>query len=324
MDIYASIKAIEYYLPDKVLTNEQLAKSFTELTVEKIKNKTGIENRHVATLNESVSDLAYKAAVKLFDSDVCRADEIDFLLLCTQTPDYFVPATACILQDRLNIPTTSGALDFNIGCSGYIYGLSLAKGLIETNQAKRVLFITTDIYSRYLRSDDKTVVTIFGDAASATLIEAIKSSTPALDSFVFGTDGIGANNIIVRGGAMRERDMHPELYMNGPEVFASALRTVPNLVKKILANSNYEFKNIDLFIFHQANKYLLDHLRDKLKIPKDKFYIFIQKVGNTVSSSIPIALRNAMDEKKISSGSVVMLVGFGAGYSRAGTILKVA
>ena len=188
--MYAAIKEIEYYLPKKVLTNKQLEKLFPDWLAAKIKDKTGIEQRHIADDSECASDLAFMAAKKLFESsNTCKPADIDFLLFCTQSPDYFLPTTACILQDKLSFPTSCGALDFNLGCSGYVYGVSLAKGLIESNQARNILLITAETYSKYIKPDDKSVMTIFGDAAAATLIQATDSAEPLIGPVFFGTDG---------------------------------------------------------------------------------------------------------------------------------------
>lgn len=312
--MYAVIKAIEYYLPEKILTNEQLALAFPGWSAEKIFEKTGISQRHIADVNEKASDLAYKAVQKLFVSGVSNPDDIDFLLLCTQSPDCILPTTACVLQDRLGLSTSCGALDFNLGCSGYIYGLSLAKGLIESGQAKNVLLITAETYSKYIKHDDRAVRTIFGDGAAATLIQGVKSDCPFIYPIVFGTDGKGANNLIVRDNT---------LYMNGPEIFIFTLKCVPLVVAELLARMNKQLTDIDLFVFHQANQYMLDHLCEKLNIPEEKFYIYMENVGNTVSATIPIALWHAFADGKLQPGNLVMLVGFGVGYSWGGTIFKV-
>src|SRR6266536_1100077 len=166
----ALIKVIEYYHPDTYLENEQISKEHPEWSVEKISAKTGIYKRPIAAEEISSGDLAYKAGEKLFSENEINKDQVDFLLFCTQSPDYFLPTTACILQDKLGLPTSTGAIDFNLGCSGYIYGLSLAQGLISSDAAKNVLFLTGETYSKFIHTKDKSNRTIFGDAASATLI----------------------------------------------------------------------------------------------------------------------------------------------------------
>jgi len=310
----AKIKAIEYYLPEKILTNDQLSKAFPEWGVDKIKEKTGIGIRHIAGDEECASDLGLKAAQKLFESGMCCPEEIDFLLFCTQCPDYFLPTTACLLQEKLHLPTTAGALDFNLGCSGYVYGLSLAKGLIESHQAKKVLLITAETYSKFIDPQDKTVRTLFGDAGAATLVAA--DDLVESMEFVFGTDGRGAKNLIVEKGAARSCFQDKiNLTMNGPEIFVFTLQAVPKAVNALLEKTNLTVDAVDFFIFHQANQYMLEALRKKTKIPEEKFYINLKEIGNTVSCTIPIALKEAQKQGKIKLNDRVMLVGFGVGYS---------
>ncbi len=333
----ACIKAIEYVLPEGILTNQQLAAEFPDWTAERIESKTGICERHIARPDECASDLAEDAARKLFASGVCKPVEVDYLLLCTQSPDYFLPTTACLLQNRLALPTCCGALDFNLGCSGFVYGLGLAKGLIETAQAFNVLLITAETYSKFIHQGDKSVRTLFGDAASATLVSGIESPGEMIGSFVFGTDGSGAKNLIVPTGGMRQRTevgaqatedgsgnrrTGNDLYMNGPEIFNFTLRVVPQTVVEVLQKSGRSLAEIDLFVFHQANRYMLEHLRKKLEVSPEKFWIDMANCGNTVSATIPIALKNAERQGKLRSGSTVMLAGFGVGYSWAGALVR--
>lgn len=319
--MYAVIKAIEYYLPESILTNDRLEQEFPEWPASKIKNKLGVVERHICAENECASDLGFYAAKKLFASGACQPDDIDFILFCTQSPDYFLPTTACILQARLGIAKKSGALDFNLGCSGFVYGLSLAKGLIESGQAKNILLITADTYSKYLDPQDKTTRTLFGDAAAAILVQT--TNELAIGPTVFGTDGAGANNLIVTGGGARDQ-IRSKLHMNGAEIFTFTLQAVPEAVKQLLDNIDENIDNMDLFIFHQASKYMLENLRDKIGISPEKFYISMQNYGNTVSSSIPIALKDAQSSGMLQNGQRIMLVGFGVGYSWAATIIKIS
>ncbi len=334
-----AIGAIEYYLPEKVVTNGALAAEFPEWSIEKIQRKTGILERHIAAPSECSSDLGYQAANRLFDSGVCSPGEIDYLLLCTQSPDYFLPTTACLLQDRLGIPETAGALDFNLGCSGFIYGLGLAQGLIRTGQASRVLLITAETYSKFIHPQDKSVRTLFGDAAAATLVQAVSSGGDVAPApFVFGTDGKGGGNLIVPAGGLRTPSTletaqavsddngnwrsQDNLFMNGAEIFNFTLRAIPDSVSRLLTRANRHLEDVDFFVFHQANQYMLEHLRKKLGIPVDKFCLCLSHCGNTVSSTIPIALRNASKEGRLTDGQLVMLVGFGVGYSWGATLLQ--
>lgn len=302
----ATIAAIEYYLPKTVLSNEQLAAEFPGWSATKILEKTGIAERRIASDGECASDLGFAAAKKLFRSGVCSPDQIDYLLLCTQSPDYFLPTTACILQDQLGIPTRAGALDFNLGCSGYVYGLGLAKALIESGQAANVLLITAETYSKFIHPKDKSVRTLFGDAGAACLVRGVAATDELLGPFVYGTDGSGAANLIVPVGGMRHRTGRADeeaildeeqnfrssanLYMDGPEVFSFTLRVVPKAVEELLARSGKKPQDIDMYVFHQANEYMLEHLRKRLRIPADKFLVCMRNFGNTVSCTIPIAL----------------------------------
>jgi 3-oxoacyl-[acyl-carrier-protein] synthase-3 len=312
--MHAVVRAIEYHLPEQVLTNEQLAREFPDFSSAKIEAKTGIRERRLAAAGERASDLAVHAARRLFEVGLSPRD-VDYLLYCTQSPDQPLPTTACLLQERLGIPTTAGALDFNLGCSGYVYGLSLAKGLIESGQVRNVLLLTAETYSKYLDPTDRGVRTIFGDGAAATWITAAEGDGPAIGPVIFGTDGAGACNLMVRPGDGR-------LHMNGGEIFTFTLRAVPRAVAQLLERAGLALADVDRFVFHQANQYMLEHLRQKLGIAADKFIIEMRDCGNTVSSTIPIALKRALDAGTIRPGHRVMLVGFGVGYSWAALLLR--
>lgn len=323
----AFIKAISYYLPERILTNQELTQRFPEWTVEKVASKIGIDQRHIAADDEFVSDMAVRAAEKLFAEHQITPQEIDFILLCTQSPDYFLPTTACLVQDRLNIPTSAGALDFNLGCSGYIYGLALAKGLLAGGIAKNVLLITSEVYSKHIHEADKGNATIFGDAASATLIAS--SGFAEIQHFELGTDGAGGKNLIVKQGALKHPNRSTEeivledgsvqrpahLYMNGSEIFNFTIDRIPGLVERTLELNNLQKEDISLFVFHQANKFMLNHLRMKMGIESERFYVHMKNCGNTVSATIPIALLEAINEGIPKQNDEVLLAGFGVGYS---------
>ncbi len=329
----AYIKAISYYLPEKVVTNEELVSEFPEWTVDKIANKVGVNQRHVASESETAVDLAVKAAEKLFSENrEITKDNIDFVILCTQNPDYFLPSSACIIQDRLGLPTTCGAFDFNLGCSGYIYGLAIAKGLIYGNIASNVLLLTAETYNKYLHPKDKGNRTIFGDAATATLIS--NDGFAKIEEFALGTDGSGAENLIVKTGASRQPNKACDLrfdengnplssdylYMNGAEIFSFTQKNVPIVVNQTLEKNQLSINDIELFVFHQANSYMLSFLQRKIRIPTDKFFVNMANIGNTVSNSIPIALCDAKEQNCLHGN--VLLCGFGVGYSWGGVIIK--
>ena len=326
------INGISYYLPENKLSNDDLNELFPDWSVNKIAAKTGIQERRIAGEGEFVSTMAVKAAKNLFLEYNISPGEVEFIILCTQSPDYVLPTTACLVQEELGIPTTSGALDINLGCSGYIYGLSAAKGLLLSEDVNNVLFITSETYSKYLGEHDKSVRTIFGDGASATFI----SKTPGglqIGKTSFGTDGKGALNLMVKAGGSRfpllapasASDLKPAdsyLFMNGAEIFSFTLKIVPPIISSVLEKNQLNIDDIDLFVFHQANKYMLEHLRLKMSIPEDKFFIYIENCGNTVSSTIPIAIKEAMIQEKIKPGMKVLLAGFGVGYSWGATIVQ--
>jgi 3-oxoacyl-[acyl-carrier-protein] synthase-3 len=336
--MHAAIAAIEFHLPEDALYTADLASQFPEWSAAKIDAKTGIACRHISADGECASDLAVEACKKLFGSGACKPGSIDYVLLCTQSPDYFLPTTACLLQDRLGIPTSAGALDFNLGCSGYVYGLGLAEGLISTSQASNVLLITAETYSKFIHPKDKSVRTIFGDAAAVTLLKAADSQVPSLGPFVYGTDGRGGPNLIVPTGGMRRPRSREapgpvedhsgnfrtedDLYMNGGEIFTFTIDTVPRSARQLLEKSGLTEQDIDLFVFHQANKYMLEHLRKRMKIPTEKFMLAMSDCGNTVSSTIPIALKHAQTEGRLFAGARIMLIGFGVGYSWGATIVR--
>lgn len=332
--MHACIKAISYYLPDKIVTNEQIVSEFPEWTMDKINSKIGIKNRHIAAADETATDMAIKAAEKLFMEHSIDKKSVDYILFCTQSSDYYLPTSACIIQDRLGLATSIGALDINLGCSGFVYGLSVAKGLICGGIANKVLLITAETYSKYIHPRDKGNRTIFGDAAAATLIE--QGDRGEICNFSFGTDGSGFNNLIVKTGMARCREQlndlsfddygnpisSDHLYMDGSAILNYTLDYFPPLVADTLKKNVLLISDIDLFVFHQANKYIMTLLRKKLKIEEDKYYCFYENVGNTVSSTIPIALKEAMDDGSIQSGYKVLLAAPGLGYSWGGVLLK--
>jgi 3-oxoacyl-[acyl-carrier-protein] synthase III len=336
--VNARLKDIALYLPDAVLGNDELAKIYPEWPAAKILEKTGINERRIASEKQTAGDMAYEAAVNLFAQGNVAVQDVDFIILCTQAPDYVLPTTACLLQDRLGISRQAGALDINLGCSGFVYGLSLAKGLIETGAAHCVLLLTSDTYSKYIHPMDKSVRTLFGDAAAATAIISTESSEESIGPFVFGTDGRGAKNLIVEAGMNRMPKSHntiievvdgsnnirslENLYMNGADVMAFSLNEVPKAAEALLVKAGKTKEDIDFFVLHQANKFMLEALRKKMKVSVEKLPILVEDCGNTVSSSIPIALFKLRSNKQLIQGHKLMLVGFGVGYSWAACLLN--
>lgn len=330
----AFIKAISYYLPERVVTNEELVNEFPEWSVDKVAQKVGVDSRHVAAEDETAGDMAEKAARKLFDDYKIDPKTIDFLMLCTQSPDYFLPSTACILQDRLGIQTSAGAIDYNLGCSGCVYGMAMAKGLIAAGIAKNVLLLTAETYNKYLHPSDKSNRSIFGDGAAACLVST--DGFAKICEFSLGTDGSGANNLIVKTGASRQKERTGQfveddeghiwfddyLYMNGGNIFNFTLEKVPILLKDILEKNGLNLDEIDYYVFHQANKFMLNTIRKICLLPRDKFYLNLRTTGNTVSSTVLIGLKDCIDNQTINVGNKVMISSFGVGLSWGGTILQ--
>ncbi|MCL2742491.1 MAG: ketoacyl-ACP synthase III [Planctomycetaceae bacterium] len=334
----AEIQGIASYLPKEVLTNAEIARCFPNWTEEKISHKLGIESRPIAAADETSVDMGIKAAQKLFDSGICEPEHIDFLLFCTQSPDYFLPTSACLIHEALGLPKSGGALDFNLGCSGYIYGLSLCKGLIETGAANNVLFITSETYSKFINPHDRGSRPLFGDGAAATLISAVDTEEEPLGPFVFGTDGSGADLLIVPAGGMRipkspETAVEKEdttgcirsleqLKMHGPGIFSFAIDRVPATVDELFRKSGKSREDIGCYIFHQANKYMLDRLQELCGLQDANYYNDMREYGNTVSSSIPLAMVDAWKSGMLKPEEWAMLVGFGVGLSWGAALVK--
>lgn len=328
----SSITNIEYHLPSKAITNQVLANEFG-LTQEDIFKKSKINIRYATAPGEYGSQLSEKAAEKLFIRHPALRDKIDFVLFCTEGLDLKGPATACLIQDRLKLPHHVGALDIPYGCTGFVYGLMVAQGLIAANTAKCILLLVADTPTKVIHPEDLELRLIFGDAGVAAIIES--GNTEGIGKFVFGTDGSGAENLIVRNSGTLEH-LSAEWFqkyadvgglpdgrmeMNGMEIFQFALRKVPVLYHDTLKKNNLAPEQIDLVILHQASDLILRALKRKLEIPDEKFFTYFSETGNTVSASIPIALHEAARTGKLKSGDKVLILGFGIGYSWAGTVI---
>jgi 3-oxoacyl-[acyl-carrier-protein] synthase-3 len=279
--------------------------------------------------------MAEKAARKLFEEYSINPQDIDFVMLCTQSPDYFLPSTACVLQHKLGIPTTAGAFDYNLGCSGCIYGLAMAKGLIAAGIAKNVLVLTAETYTKYLHPTDKSNRSIFGDGAAACLVST--DGFAEIGEFSLGTDGSGFEKLVVHTGAARQKSLtgnssvddegHTKyddyLYMDGGGIFNFTLDAVPAMMNDILSKNNLPKDEVDYYVFHQANKFMLDTIRKVSLLPKDKFYVNLTDTGNTVSSTVMIGLKQCLESEAIKPGMKVMIAGFGVGLSWGGTMLRI-
>lgn len=313
------IKHIITYLPTIEVSNEEIASLMPGWTASKISKKLGIEKRFIAEKDQTALDLAVEAC-NLIKTKI-DFETIDGLILCSQSPEYFLPTTSCILQDKIGLMKSTACFDFNLGCSGYIYGLAIAKGLISSGILTNILFVTSETYSKYLDVEDGSNRALFGDASTVSLLS--KSDSDSIGNFSLGTDGSGFQNLIVKNGGTKFRDLNLplKLYMDGPEIFSFTNSMIPKLVNDTLKVNDLTMEDIDYFIFHQANRYMLEHLRLKLGISSEKFLIDMANSGNTVSNTIPIVLEKILDSASYKNKKI-MLVGFGVGYSWGGTVLK--
>ena len=327
---YAQLGPIAVHLPEHVETNDMLQEQYPKWDIKLIAEKTGIHQRHIAAEGETSSDLAVAAAEKLFAEQGIDRGSIDFVLLCTQTPDYPLPTTSCLIQDRLGLSTRCGAVDFNLGCSGYVYGMGLADGLIQSGVAKRILLLTAETYSKYIDRDDRSLRTIFGDAAAATLVTA--ADEPSLKGFQFGSDGSGGDMLLVSDGGHRaEQDAikprhrkrwKSRLYMDGPSLIGFTVEAIPRLIQEILAANNLTESQIHRFLMHQATWKMLDQLRSRMGVEPERLPINLAEVGNTVSCTLPILIDGLRKRGQLGPESVNMLVGFGVGLSWAGCLWR--
>jgi 3-oxoacyl-[acyl-carrier-protein] synthase-3 len=321
-----SLKNIRFYLPKNKISNAILASQF-KLTEEEIIRKTGIENRYQSDENELSSDMATAVAENFFAEFPDKKNEVDFLIFCSECFDFIAPATSCILQNRIGLNQQIGCIDLPYGCSGYIYGLLLAKSLLKSGMANNILFITADTPSKTIPKDSLELQNIFSDAATVTYLN--KENAEKIGEFVLGTDGSGKESLLAINSAFRKTEktssatlFNPEMKMDGIEIFNFGLRIVPNLVEETLAKNNLTKNDIDFYILHQPTKFLLQTLRKKMDIPEEKWIINIQDYGNTVSSSIPLVLSDLMRQNKLKKDMNLLLVGFGIGYSWGATLLK--
>jgi 3-oxoacyl-[acyl-carrier-protein] synthase-3 len=331
----ANIKAISYYLPERIYSNEEYFQEFPETKTANLE-KVGVEKRHLAGKNELASDMAFAAAEKLFSEHKIDRNEIDFLIVSILEHDFYAPTSGCFLHGKLGLKKKCGAIDFDLGCSAYVYGLGLADGIMRSMGAKTVLLLTVSVLTKKFHQKDRSSRFVFGDAASATLLTY--SEKENMGPFVFGTDGVGYEKIMVRDGAARfpitensSQEIKDEfgnitamenLVMDGMGVFLFSIRTVPPMIEELLAKAGLTQNEIDLFIFHQPNVFLNETLRKKMGIPETKFVHCMKDFGNTVQNTIPIAIYESQKSGKLKPGMTVVLAGFGSGLSWAATIVR--
>ena len=307
------ITDIEYVLGKNKESLEDLGKINPDWIIEKLKDKTGIHSRHTLGVNETEKSLVIEASKKLFER--VNPDDIDGIIHVSQSPFSRLPTSACLIQDILNLPKNMMAFDLIQGCSGFVYGLSVASAMIYQQGLKKVLVICADTYTNYIPKNDRTNRPIFSDGAAAAILES--SGDGSIGPFSFFTDGSGGDLL-----ALKENNGKEQLFMDGKKVFKFSLREVPKVFNELLIKASLKQEDIDLFIFHQASAVILRQLKSKLNIPDEKWFQNIKDMGNTVSATIPIAIKQAKDSGQFKPKMNVMLMGFGVGLSVAGCIVR--
>lgn len=325
------IQAMDYCLPDRVLDNVDLQQRNPQWDAERIFQKTGIRRRHLVSPGETVSEIAISAVEKLFRSGRVAASEVDVLIVGSQSPDFPIPGLAHVLHKQLGLPHNCAAMDVTLGCSGFTYALWLAKALVTSGAARRILIVSCDTYSRFCDPDDFATVALFGDGAAATLLSDEEAGALAeVGESIPGTDGSGMESLMVRDGAgssMANRVegeclQIPRLKMNGPEVFQFALREVVPSIHAILGKTGLTLDQVDLFLMHQANAFMLEHLRRRLGVPVERMPVDVEETGNTVNASLPILLCRLMNRGILVGNQNCVLTGFGVGLSWCSTFVR--
>lgn len=331
------IAGIAAVTPRNVVNNDQLAQ-FSEDERIKLINTTGITRRRVIEGEVCTSDLCFEAANDVLAATGVSPEDVGVLIFVTQTPDYVLPATSIVLANRLGLSSGCAAFDVNLGCSGYTYGLWQAGALLPSTGARYALLLVGDTISRIVSDEDKSALALFGDAGTATLIEA-SGEAPSDWIFDLGSDGAGAKNLIVEAGGFRKRPTVDnlerqvgrdgnrrsgvELFMDGPQVLNFTLREIPKSVKKTVGDAGWSIDEVDAFVFHQANKIMLDYLAKRAGVPATAMGFSIGEYGNTSSATIPLTLAYAFSDRLAEGTMKLLLSGFGVGWSWASCALQV-
>jgi 3-oxoacyl-(acyl-carrier-protein) synthase III len=306
----AGILGMGKYVPDRVLTNFDLEKMM-DTNDEWIRTRTGIEERRIADKDTDTSDMAYAAARNAIDNAGLQVSDIDMIIVATVTPDQPFPSVACMIQDRLGANKIP-AMDISAACSGFIYGVVTAKQFIDTNAYKHILVVGVEKLSKITDWEDRSTAVLFGDGASAAVVGDVSEGRGIL-SFELGADGSGGQYLYQDGNTIK---------MNGREVFKFAVRKMGECAVDVVEKAGLKKADIDYLIPHQANIRIMEASRERLEIPEDKMIKTVQKYGNTSSSSIPLALTDALENGRIKDGDLIVLVGFGGGLTWGGLTMR--
>lgn len=320
------ISGVGSFVPEKILTNYDLME-MVDTSDEWIVERTGIRERRIGSKDISTSDLGTEAAKRALKDANLKPEDIDLIIVATITPDHLFPSTACIIQDKLKA-TNAAAFDINAACTGFVYGVVAGASFVKSGMYDRVLVIGGENLSKIIDWKDRNTCVLFGDGAGACVLERCDEGYGIL-SFELGSDGEGREVLIQPGGGSKtpasQRSVEDNLHtlkMDGREVFKFAVRTMERTSKIVIERANLQVKDIDLLIPHQANIRIIDAARKKLDLPMDRIYVNLDRYGNMSSASIPVALDEAMRDKKIKKGDNILLVGFGAGLTWGSLILK--
>ena len=323
--IGSRISAICTCVPSDRFDNLNDAKEFTQEEIRKVTAMAGIAARRVADDSTCSSDLCEVAANRVLEMTGWKRDSIDALIMVTQSPDYFTPSTACLLQKRLNLSEQCAAFDVGLGCSGYPYGLWLASMMLQNNGLKRVLLLDGETAARFAGKGDRSVSLLFGDAGSATALEASDPSDGNKSTFVLYSDGGGYKDLIIEGGGFRDRfPEDPRKYyvsMNGANVFNFTIKRVPELVHEALSFAKITADDIDYFIFHQSNQFMIKHLMKKIGIPDQKAPLILKEYGNTGGVSVPLTITLGELERPRDKTLRLLMLGYGTGLSWASALV---
>ena len=297
----------------------------------KVTANTGVRQRHVAPADVCTSDLCHAAAERLLGELGWAKDSVDLVVFVSQTPDYVLPATSCVLHGRLGLSKGCAAFDISLGCSGYVYGLNVVSHMVSSGTYRRALLLVGDTISKVVSREDRSVAYLFGDAGTATALEHV-AGAPSM-TFELGTDGGGAEHLRIPAGGFRHRAnaetavvkarepgnarAEEHLFMNGAEIFNFTLREIPGLMKRLLEQSGWSAESVDWWVMHQANRFMLDYLAKRMKLPADKAVVALENYGNTSSASIPLALSDKLGMALSVGQARLVLAGFGVGFSWA-------
>lgn len=336
-NLNVGLKAIAYSFGENTVSNIQIKEEHPDWDMEQVFQRTGVRSRPIAASGETALSMAIKATQKLFEKITLEPSEIGALIFCTQTPDHILPPNSSLLHGELGLSKNVMAFDINHACSGFIYSVGIARGLIESGISKNVLVVTADTYSRLIHPQDRSTLSLFGDGAASTLI-SVESPRLIILDMSFGSSGKNASRFVVKNGGMKsskslKNNLLPDasgrvnspdhIYMDGMGVLSFFTSTIPPVVRELLAKNNKSVEDIDFFVFHQASSLALGGLARALKIPQEKMIIDLEDTGNLVSASIPVALGRLLEKNAIRQGQLIVLCGFGVGLSWGAALIEV-